>query len=317
MSKMKKFYLKLAIFILCLTLPFLIFFVYVQSFVATSTGSLMGVSSMKLDLVSEIKEEKMVLVGGSNVVYNLSAEEISKQFDISVFNMGTTAYLGLDFFVSQIKTYANSGDIIVLSLENSVYSNIVDYQTVWQAIENHDNMYEIIPFSYIPHLILNYYHYAKGKLFIHDSDMEIDTKQAGYSSANFNEYGDYIIEHPENILTDLYTKGDTYVINEDIVERSVLNELNSLKKWADERDVKIYLTYAPFNRLAVENENLQDIKHFEEYLIEHCNIPWIGSYEEGMMHESLFYNSNNHLNSNGKKIRTEDFIKDVQALNIF
>ncbi len=313
---MKKFYLKLTIFALCLILPFFIAFLYVQSFAATSTGSLMGVSSMKLDLVSAINEEKIVLVGGSNVVYNLTAEDISKEFDMPVFNMGTTAYLGLDFFVTQIKSYAKPGDLIVLSLENSVYSNIVDYQTVWQAIENHENMYKIIPFSYMPQLILNYYHYAQGKLFIHEEYAEIDTKEHGYISAGFNEYGDYTIEHTENILTDLYNKGDTYFINEEIVESSVLNELNSLKRWADTKDIKIYLTYAPFNALAVENENLQDIEDFENYLTQNCSIPWIGSYREGMMDESLFFNSNNHLNSNGKKIRTEDFIKDLHELNI-
>ncbi len=313
---MKKFYIKLIAFILSLILPFLMFFLYVQQFSPISTGSLMGISSMKLDLVNEIDQEKIVLVGGSNVVYNLSAQEISQEFDMPVFNMGTTAYLGLDFFISQIKTYAKSGDIIVLSLENSVYSGIVDYQTVWQAIENHENMYDIIPLSYMPDLVLSYYHYAQFKLAIHSGSGEIDTKQEGYISASFDEYGDYTQEHSENIQTVLYNQEDTFFISEDTVERSVLNELNSLKRWADERGVRIYLTYAPFNQLAIENTNLEDIKDFENYLIENCSIPWIGSYEEGIMDENLFYNSNNHLNSQGKEIRTQDFINDVYELNI-
>ncbi len=314
---MKKFFLKLFAFALSLMLPFVFYFVYMQSFPAVSTTSLMGISSEKLTLVQNIDKEKIVVVGGSNVAYNIAAQQLSEAFSMPAFNMGTTAYLGLDFFITQLKSYANPGDIVILSLENSVYTDAVDYQTVWMAIENHENMTAVTPVSYIPDLTLGYYQYAQLKQEIIQNGAHPLSAQEGYYAAGFNEYGDYAQPYPDNILQHLYNTQDTWRIDETILEPSVLAQLNRLQTWATRNNVHLYLTYAPFNRLALEtNANdttgMQGVLAFETLIQEQCTIPWLGSYSESIMEAELFFDSNNHLNEQGRDIRTAALIQDLQ-----
>ncbi len=314
---MKKFLFKLSAFILALVLPFLAYFAYMQSLGPVSTSSLMGISSKKLDLVSDISGEKIVVVGGSNVVYNISAQQLSDAFDMPVFNMGTTAYLGLDFFITQLKNYASSGDIIILSLESSMYLHAIDYRTVWMAVENHQNMQSVIPTPYIPHLILNYSHYAQTKTEILQRGEPLLSKDEGYSKAGFDTFGDYTLPYPENILDDMFNTHDTMYIHTGILSNDVLTQLNDLHIWAQNSDIQLFLTYAPFNKLALLPADdpqlaMQNVYSFEEHITQSCTIPWIGSYSEAIMDAELFYDSNNHLNSNGRNIRTADLISDLQ-----
>ncbi len=319
---MKKFYIKLLIFTLLLVLPFSIYFLYVQSLLPVSTGSFMGANSLKFEYVSEIEEEKIVVVGGSNVAYNISAEQLTQTLNKPSFNMGTTAYLGFDFFSTQIKNYANEGDIIILSLEPSVFSDIIDYQTVWYAIENHENMYQNIPLSYLPHLILGYYQYSDFKIGVNSTGEDIATKEEGYLKRGFNEYGDLLDElHPDNILENLYNTQDTKEINTDILSNNIISRLNSLNSWAKKNGVQLFLTYAPFNELALiddgsENSGMAGVLSLQSYLEKNCDIPWLGEYSEGIMDAELFFDSNNHLNSTGKEIRTQDLINDMKEYGI-
>ncbi len=313
---MKKFFVKFIVFTVLLILPFTIIFLIIQSLPPVSTGSFMGVSSKKLELVSEIEEEKIVIVGGSNVVYNINAEDISNALDMPSFNMGTTAYLGFDFFKEQIKEYANEGDIIILSLEPSVLKNVIDYNVVWYAIENHKNMYSIIPTSYIPNLLNAYSTYAQFKINTLSSDEIISNTEDGYKEKGFNSYGDLTDYYPENILDNLYNINDTTQFNSNTLSDYILKELNDLKKWTDKNNIELYLTYAPFNELALEQTQydatgMQGVYELENYFNENCDIPWLSSLSEGIMPAELFYDSNNHLNSIGKDIRTQDLIDDL------
>ncbi len=318
---MKKFIIKLFVFLLALILPFYLYFLHIQSMPAMFMGSLMGVNSMKLESAGNITSPKIIVTGGSNVVYNISAKALSQEFNMPAYNMGTTAYLGFDFFAKQVMDYANEGDIIILSLENSVYLNVVDYQTVWFAIENHENMQSVIPISYMPNLILNFYNYAQTKIGIVENSTNFETKQEAYTNAGFDEYGDYILEYPDNILQSLYNTQDEHILSEDIFNDYIIFRLNLLNAWADINGVELYLTYSPLNELAIkpnsENTTIyEDALLAQKYILEKCDIPWIGDYSENIMPAELFFNSNNHLNSNGRDIRTQDLINDIRKMNI-
>ncbi len=315
---MKNFLFKLLIYAVVLILPFAIYFGYNQQLDAIYTGSLMGITSRKLELVSAIEGEKIVVLGGSNVIYSVSAKTMSEQLDMPVFNMGTTAYLGLPFFLSESKQYLKSGDTVVLSLENAVYMAAIDYQVVLMALENHSNVWQGVPLTYMPQLITSYIPYTLVKT--NDAkNSNVANKHEQYINAGFDDFGDSTAVYEENILENLYNYQDTMQIGEHLVDNSTINQLNSFKRWADNNGVNVYLTYAPFNNLAViPNENgtstQQNADEMQNYIQQNCDIPWLGTISDGIMHEDIFYNTNNHLNEQGKVLRTQQLIDELKQV---
>ncbi len=322
---MKKFILKLAAFAFLLALPFGTFFAVHQTLPNIYTGSFMGVTSQKLDLLSKTEGEKIVIAGGSNLIYGISCEQITQQLNVPTFNMGTTAYLGLPFFISEIKPHLKSGDTVVLSLEYSVLSGQTDYNTVLMALESHANVWQNVPYDYLVSIARTYGDFVNDKKAeikeTHTKDggkyTNLKTKQEAYYEAGFNDYGDRHNTYDTNILENLYNTQDTWTLSAHTVTDDVLNELNAFKKWADKNDVDVYMTYATFNSLALrggedDETGMSGAIELEEYLKLNCDIPWLGSFTDGIMGEEYFSDTNNHLNSVGKDIRTQDFIENYK-----
>lgn len=61
--------------------------------------------------------KRIVLVGGSNVIYGISARQIEAEAGIPTVNFGTHAALSLDYLLGKIIRKVRTGDIVVLSLE--------------------------------------------------------------------------------------------------------------------------------------------------------------------------------------------------------
>ncbi len=324
---MIKFFAKLLLIGLLMLLTFMLYFAYCLQLPNVYTSTFMGVTSQKLELLSEVHEEKIVFVGGSNLIYGVSCEKITQELGVQTFNMGTTAYLGLPFFLSEVKPHLNSGDTVVLSLEYPVLGGVIDYRTVLTALGNHENVWQAVPISYVPNIATTYLQfiqdkrehinltYTKGE---NGEYIDVQSKQDAYYTAGFNDFGDRHNIYDENILEHLYNTQDMWTLSADTVTDDILKQLNNFKKWADENGVHVYLTYPTFNRLALSGENgdeagMDGALELENYMLENCDIPWVGSFTEGIMHEDYFSDTNNHLNSVGKEIRTQDFINDYIA----
>lgn len=66
---------------------------------------------------------KIIIVGGSSVLYGINSELVTNITDYPVVNFGTHALLPLEFHYYKIKEYMKTGDIIVLPLEFRYYAD--------------------------------------------------------------------------------------------------------------------------------------------------------------------------------------------------
>ncbi|MEG1744072.1 MAG: hypothetical protein RR215_00670 [Ruthenibacterium sp.] len=315
---MKRFFFKLSAFILALTLPFAAFIFYLQSLPNLYEGSLMGITSKKLTLLSQLSSPKMIVVGGSGAPYGVVCADVQDALDMPCFNLGSTAYVGMPFLLKQVRSSAKKGDIVVLAPEYIMYAGERSYTTVWCALENHANVWANVPLSYWPGLLGSCYGFAKDKLALYRAkgapEGNIDTH---YAEAGLGPLGDHV-QPRENILEHKYNTEDCRTVEQSTLTDEMLRELNRFARWAKAHDVTVYLTYAPFNRLALlgtadDPTGLCGVDALQERLLAECDIPWLGTLREGIMSEDYFYNSNNHLNTAGAKLRTADLIADLQA----
>src|SRR5207248_522474 len=64
---------------------------------------------------------KIIVVGGSSVLFSVRAEQIERETGTRAVNMGTGAALGLPYILYTSQQVAEPGDLIVLSLEYELY----------------------------------------------------------------------------------------------------------------------------------------------------------------------------------------------------
>ena len=303
---MKKFLVKVCLYLALLAAPFAAFFGYVQSLPAVAQKSLMGGVWHKQQLLQTVQSPKIVIVGGSSAPYAVISEKMQQAFDMPCVNLGATAYLGIEFYLSQMKGNLSAGDIVILAPEYSMYQDVVDYSTVWMAVENHTEVLEKLPLRYYPQMAATYYEYARYKIEQNKTHAQTEAYETQYAAAGYGYWGDITIER-SNILEKKYNTQDIWTVDDQIANPQVIKRLNHFYDYAKKQGAQVYLTFAPFNRLALENE-ISGVRQLQDRLMAECKIPWLGSLTEGILPEELFYDSNNHLNSRGAKLRTEQLV---------
>lgn len=107
---------------------FLVMALYVSTFVLSlncrvSTGlwtvQRLAIKREALDHV----DPKLVLVGGSNVLYGFSAAQLAEQHALPSINAGTHVGLGITYILHDARRYLAPGRVIVLALEYHLYAD--------------------------------------------------------------------------------------------------------------------------------------------------------------------------------------------------
>ncbi len=86
----------------------------------------------KKAISASIPGPRLLLVGGSSVLFGLNAKMIEEQTGRRTVNMGTHAGLGLDYILYLAKKVARPGDTILIVIEYELYTGRPD-------VENHDD----------------------------------------------------------------------------------------------------------------------------------------------------------------------------------
>lgn len=86
-----------------------------NNFSAGLIGRLHTMYSQKIALVSEIKAPKrLILVGGSGVLYSINSEVMQQELGFPVFNLGLDGNLGLNMIFPNVISQIRPGDIVLL-----------------------------------------------------------------------------------------------------------------------------------------------------------------------------------------------------------
>jgi hypothetical protein len=75
----------------------------------------------KAEILAHAKGSRLLLVGGSGVLYSLRASDLERDLGGPVINFGLHAGLGLDYLLSRVERAARPGDVVVLFLEYGLY----------------------------------------------------------------------------------------------------------------------------------------------------------------------------------------------------
>lgn len=293
--------------------------------------------TIKKELVKAYKgKNKIIFAGGSSTLFGVNAEYASKSLDMPVINFGLTAGLRLEKIVKVIGDVAEQGDVLILPLEPTYYdcksydsklasSQVTDIigwdHDTWKEMSYLDKLdfvtlvsptilaqmivAETLKKAY-PALIADRLNARDQTSVLAKFKVRSAPTEFAYSAYNLNNYGDI-----------LGTEGSKYKGKGEDVNKPlhVCDKAASiLVKFVDQmknKGVQVFFANTPY--LALET-GLNTYKTSElNFINELAPIGCIIDKREDLIFDrKYFFNSNLHLNPEGRLRRTDGLVKSIR-----
>lgn len=311
---MKKFLLYIILF--CLAMILFVFIMNRNYFPAKATGNdgYIGAIVDKHAYADKTKAPRIIFCGGSATAFGVDSKMIEQKTGLPVVNMGLNGSLGLEFILNQAKYVARPSDIVIVSVEYNlsaegsykfkkeavrIYPPAANFFS--QSISQRVSDFFVEDFQHNFHITFANLTGKKLREF---------PKNVVYSRSSFNENGDVVRNFDPHPSHDFLKKFELpHIPNPDIAP------LNSFKTFADKNKIRVYFLYPPLDAEAY-NKKQHVVGLIEEEYQKGMHIPMLNKPVDAILPDSLFYDTEYHLNMAGKKIRTEKILELLKGKNI-
>ncbi len=278
----------------------------------------------KFDRLLSLKGcKKMVLAGGSSARFGYDSPTLKEAFpEYEVVNMGVYAYSNMSAQLELILNAMESGDLLIHGTEFDAIDE--------QFTLSRDLPYEIFAmcegnYGAISLLDMNNYENETEayRLFslLRESLPDKSYGQTVYSFDEdgnysslpvYNKEGDYILYRENNEEMKNFGVKRAYY-NKKYVTEEHLSALNSrLDKFLN-KGIEVVYTYTPRMNNSLADSTEDSIRELDLYLRENLRVPVISDIWESLYSPLYFHSTDNHLSTEGVKIRTERVIADLKA----
>ena len=268
-------------------------------------------------IAQNITDKKIMILSGSNSLYGISSEMIQNQTGIDTINFATSATLR-DYIFERAKRVLNKGDIVIMPLEYTYYfgsqekiafnTQSLKYQYIYRRdkeyYENQSIFYKINGrLIGLKDLLFNIKYYN-----------QIPTE--GYHLQFMNKYGDYIANNYTQNFTPIiigFPDNFAFFFNNEKFNPYENKDVTDFIKWTKENDIKLIATYPSIlcYDFYFNEPYSSSFKAVEQYYKKN-DLDIIGTaYDFCYYDKNLFYNTDYHLNDEGRTIRTQFIIDDL------
>ena len=280
------------------------------------SNTFIGALNEKYDRLHSIDEPKLVVVGGSSVVFGVDSEIVEKYTDMPVVNFGLYAALGTKLMLDLSRSAIGEGDVVILSpeLDPQTMSMYFSANQTLRALDDDFSMFWDLGVDNKLSVLGGIWRFATDKIKLMTSGTVYDDPGV-YNAKNIDERGDLTYECAENIMQGYYDQNKMITLTEDILEPEFIDYLNDYIKYCEKRGATVLFAYCPMNELALDAAYSPD--EFHSYLSSVIDCEIIGNIDDAIMDAAYFYDTNFHLNDAGRRVRTVGFTEDIlSALNI-
>eukprot|EP00388_Colpodella_angusta_P001719 GDKJ01005258.1.p1 GENE.GDKJ01005258.1~~GDKJ01005258.1.p1 ORF type:complete len:311 (-),score=13.91 GDKJ01005258.1:1286-2218(-) len=307
---MKRFFIKSSTVVLTVVISFYLFFRYTQKVTYSSKMKTMaGAVVDKHKRLSIISTPKIILVGGSNVMFGYNSVFMEKKLKMPVQNMALAAGLGLSFMLNEIKNNAEKGDIVILSSEyfltegdDNLKLLLAELYPPAASYIDYPNFYEKLKINcnYIIRSLRSY-------LLIYLFSQEEKQSEDVYTRKSFNAHGDIL--EKIRINTKGILKDSSYLTSQDYSE-----SISKINHWADnlkKKGVRVFYIFPVFAEGQFKiNEEV--IGKLESQFRKQLNIKIINTPQDSVFPDSCFYDTIYHLRSPYHHRHTENVIRHLE-----
>jgi len=304
---MKPFIVKVSSIIITIIMMMSLLTIYLKLRGQANNQSLMGLAIIdKHKHLASLNKPKIILLGGSNVMFGYDSKMLKEAFGMDVQNMGFGASLGVSFLLNEVKTNIKKGDYIVLSTEYYLdYEGNKNFQLYIQDLFPeaskyivYKNTFDFIRFNW------NYRIRKIRNFLLLDLLSKKSKHKDAYDRNSFNQYGDLLDSVRSVQIT------------------TPLNDLSSQQQQDYSKEIKVinqFITFAQKRGAMVvykfpiicESQfkvNKTQYLAFYNQLKQHLHAPLIDTPEDGVFPDSCFYDTVYHLRSPYNHVNTERMI---------
>jgi len=313
---MKKFLIRSGLFLLSVVILFVALYILTDSHIRTLENDFMAAMIDKHQRADEIGSTKIIIAGGSNVAFNIDSRRIEDELGIPVVNVGLSVGLGMDFIVNETIDVAQEGDIIVFSI---TFFETIDglYSLKRHTAQHYPRANHYFTFNLSEEFTLhssrlrdNLLSIVYGLISSAPPSAETDDlfeSESIYTRSGFNEYGDFTGHHglPQvDELDQRFTFEYSYWTG--------IDELNRLNREVEKKGAQLYYIYPAYPFSDFER-NRDVLIRFDEDMRKDLEPPILGSIEDGLYDESVFFDTAYHLQQEGVSQRTEYLIELLRS----
>ena len=260
----------------------------------------------KVNRLESIDEPKIVLLGDSNLAFGINSELIEEAMGMPVVNMGLHAANGNAFHEEMAKYNVTPGDIYVLCHSDYNDNNLIGVPlNAWSSIEDHLHLWKILRANDIATMAESFPVYLKKSLSLYSSGTGNQDPGGTYARNAFNEYGDVYVLRKES----------QYTFKEEVGAPEIgdisIERINELNEYLTERGAMLVVASHPIGNGRLTADASEFIS-FQEQLEERLDCPVISNYVDYMFDYKYFFDTDQHLISEGVELRTTQLISDLK-----
>ncbi|QKX03905.1 hypothetical protein HN014_02950 [Aquimarina sp. TRL1] len=269
-----------------------------------TSDAFMAAMNDKHMAASKIKKPKIILLGGSNLVFGVNSKQIGEAVGMPIVNMGLHAQLGLEFILNEAKNLIRDNDVVILSMEHLM------------TLEGNKELQSLAAYYY-PESRTYYDKEERGLSFFledrHLSFKKIIDRWFGlkeldevYSRRTFNEEGDGTLHLPKPGLKEL---GSKEVIKEH--KKQEIHALNAFLETVMSQNITLLFSYAPYEQSEYQ-KNREVLDKIHEAIKEKLKWEIISEPDDFVYPADYFFDSVYHLNKEGRSIHTTRLIEKLK-----
>ncbi len=267
----------------------------------------------KENLLQRTPSPKIIVIGGSNTIFNIDSKLVSEATGLSTVNLGLHAGLGLEFMLNEIRPYVNSGDGVIIMPEYAQFFGDLFYGgrilTRLVTLNPHAFQYVRTWGQYLA-LIKGAGLETRSKIVYLLGQR---TEEETYNRTAFNTYGDLRSEVIGNQSV-VKLQVENYEIRPSReINSKCIRELNKFFTQTQPVGVQVYLVYSAIP-LEKYLSNFDRIWALNQYLKQNLKIPLLFSPDKVLVPAHEFFDTFYHLNSIGRQRYTEILIKYLSNL---
>ena len=270
----------------------------------------MGMYRQKHTLCEQIRGRKVLLVGGSGVLYSYDSALLEINIEgYRVVNMGLNAGLGLKFNLNEIRPYINPGDIVILIPEYSTYEGVYQGSVVTlMAINSMPRVLQSTPREHLKRLLI-----AHGHEFIPTKSLNYLNDAVLYltrSAPSMNRNGDIVTRTAKRDVARMPLSCNFEF--EKTSYKGCVSLLEDFDRYCRSKGAHAVLSFPAIPALHYE-KNRDKLSQLHRNLSTDSGIAMLNSPDQVAYPLELFDDTIYHMDTAGKAVNTRNLLHRLAA----
>lgn len=264
----------------------------------------------KYENINSTGEDRIILMGGSNVSFSINSALIEKETKKNVINSASVFNSGYVYQINFLKKFAREKDIIIYIPEFGCYSGKGAYgqEFLYKCIMFEKNVLKVCGLENLRRYFINANRFHIKSIYdILKFRTKVDSELSIDRFSGFNHYGDIIKHLSEKPKLSKIRSFDT--VNSLKMSNDFLNLLLETKNYFDLKKINFIVMFPPYSKNFV-TENL--LNETRDLVSEFDFIQ--GDLSNNLFEDHFFYDSPYHTLKKAREIRTQNLI-NILKLN--